>query len=230
MVTRATILTLLITFFTTDLSAQEAKKISYRKQAKIDAKRQIIEIHDGVLLVRLKQKQKSIDALRKQGREKFANKVELKQKNRNKYIIEAFNTLFDFCPVYFFYSDDSKHVRKNNLDSISFLNDSLIPDKSITVKDTLFYITEFGHIEPEETLTYQSSTHLSKGETRTTYSGSSDFSFKAVTIKTKGFKQLKDPFPYYSKEYSGSNKRANINNAVHKLNLKLTKFYNKQVR
>jgi len=230
MVIRATILILFVTFFMTDLSAQEAKKISYRKQSKIDAKRQILEIHDGALLVRLKQKQKSIDALRKRGRDKLANKIELKQQNRNKYIIEAFNIQFDFCPVYFFYSADSKHVRNNNIDSISFLNHSLITDKSITVKDTLFYITEFGHIEPEETFTYQSSVHLSKGETRSTYSGSSDFSFKAVTIKDKNFKQLKDPFPYYCKESSGPNKKSNINNAVRKLNLNLIKFYNQQTK
>tara|TARA_B100000809_G_scaffold252685_1_gene287674 strand:- start:2419 stop:3111 length:693 start_codon:yes stop_codon:yes gene_type:complete len=230
MVTRVTILILLFTFFISDLSAQEAKKISYRKQCKIDSKRQILEIHDGVLLIRLKQKQKSIDALRKRGREKLATKVELKQKNRNKYIIDAFNARFDFCPVYFFYSSDSKHVRKNNLDSISFLNDSLLKDNSITFKDSIFYVAEFGHIEPEETFTYQSSTHLSKGETRSTYSGSSDFSFKAVTVKTKDFKQLKEPFAYYSKESSGANKRANINNAVSKLDLILKRFYSKQVK
>jgi len=230
MVTRAIILILLFTFFTSDLSAQEVKKISYRKQCKIDSKRQILEIHNGVLLVRLKQKQKSIDALRKRGREKFANKIELKQKSRNKYIIDAFNTRFDFCPVYFFYSSDSKHIRNNKLDSISFLNDSLLKDNSITFKDSIFYVAEFGHIEPEETFTYQSSTHLSKGETRSTYNGSSDFSFKAVTIKTKDFKQLKEPFPYYSKESSGTNKRANINAAVSKLNIILTRFHTKQTK
>ena len=138
-----------------------------------------------VLLVRLKQKQKSIDALRKRNRKKLANKIELKQQNRNSYIIDAFNTKFDFCPVYFFYSDDSKHVRTNNLDSVSFLNDSLFIDTSITLLDTNFYIAEFGRIEPEETITYQSSVYVPKDEVRLTYSGASDFSFKALTVKTK---------------------------------------------
>lgn len=230
MVTRTIIIILLFTLFTSNLSAQETKKISYRKQCKIDSKRQILEIHDGVLLVRLKQKQKSIDALRKRGRVKLAKKIELKQQNRNKYIIDAFNARFDFCPVYFFYSSDSKHIRNNNLDSISFLNDSLLKDNSITFKDSIFYVAEFGHIEPEETFTYQSSVHTSKNETIATYSGSSDFSFKAVTIKTKDFKQLKEPFPYYSKESSGANKRANINAAVRKLDLILKRFYSKQVK
>jgi hypothetical protein len=225
MVTR---LLIILNICSVSLTVQGQKKISYRQQCKIDSKRQIVELHNGVLLVRLKQKQKSIDGLREQGRDKLADKVELNQKNRNSYIIDAFNSRFDFCPVYFFYSSDSKHVRNNKIDSISFLNDSLIKDISITLKDTNYYITEFGRVEPEETFTYQSSTHLPKGETRATYSGGSDFSFKAVTVKTKNFKQLKEPFPYYSKEKSGSNKRANINNAVSKLNLSLKKFYNKQ--
>ncbi|MDG1476615.1 MAG: hypothetical protein P8Q14_05680, partial [Vicingaceae bacterium] len=220
----------LILSFLSDLSAQTPEKKGYRKKCKIDSKRQIIELHKGALFIRLKQKQKSIDALRKKGQEKLANKIELKQKNRNSYIVDAFKSRFDFCPIYFFYSSDSKHVRNNDLDSISFLNDSLQIDFSIIVNDTNFYIAEFGHIEPEETFTYQSSTHLPKGETRATYSGGSDFSFKAVTVKTKNFKQLKEPFPYYSKEKSGSNKRANINNAVSKLNLSLKKFYDKQVK
>lgn len=227
MIIRATII-ILITLFTSNLSAQKSKKLSYRKQCKIDAKRQIVELQGGVLLVRLKQKQKSIDALRKQGREKLANKIELKQKTRNSYIVDAFKTRFNFCPIYFFYSSDSKYVRTNKLDNVSFLNDSLFFDNSIILKDTNFYIAEFGHIEPEETITYQSSVHVPKKETRITYSGSSDFSFKALTVKTKYFKQLRGPFPYYSKESSGPNKRANINASVSKLNLILERFYNKQ--
>lgn len=223
-------LILLGIFFTFDLSAQQTKKIGYKKQRKIDSKRQIIELHNGALLVRLKQKQKSIDGLRKRGNDKLANKIELKQKNRNSYIVSAFKKRFSFCPVYFFYSNDSKYAQTNNLDSISFLNGNLIADKSITLKDTNFYIAEFGHIEPEETPTYQSSAYIDKGETRITYNGSSNFSFKAVTIKTKKFKQLKNPFPYYNKESSGTNKRANIDIAVSKLNLKLELFYNKQIK
>jgi len=230
MVIKSLILILFSIIFTTNLSAQEAKKISYRKQCKIDSKRQIVALHNGVLLVRLKQKLKSIDALKKRDKEKLANKIELKQKNRNSYIIDAFKLRFNFCPVYFFYSSDSKHVRNNNLDSVSFINDSSIIDNSIILSDTNFYIAEFGHIEPEEAFTYQSSVHVPKNETRNTYSGSSNFSFKAVTVKTKNFKQLKEPFPYYSKESSGANKRANINTAVNKLNLNLKRFYSKQMK
>lgn len=228
MATRILIIFVLL-FSTANLSAQKVKKEGYRKQCKIDSKRQIIELHNGALLVRLKQKQKSINALKKQGRVKLANKVELKQKNRNSYIIDAFKTRFDFCPVYFFYSSDSKYIRNNELDSVSFLNDSLIVDKTIILKDTNFYVAEFGHIEPEETFTYQSSANVAANETKITYSGASDISFKAVIIKTKNFKQLKEPFPFYSKEKSGSNKRANINTAVTKLDYILKKFYKKQI-
>ena len=230
MVIKKLTLFVLTLFCLTNLSAQSPEKKGYRKKCRIDSKRQIVELHNSALLVRLKQKQKSINALKKQGRVKLANKVELKQKNRNSYIIDAFKSRFDFCPVYFFYSSDSKYLRNNELDSVSFLNDSLIVDKSITLKDTIFYVAEFGHIEPEETFTYQSSVNVPANETKITYSGASDISFKAVIVKTKNFKQLKEPFPFYSKERSSSNKRANINAAVKKLNLILKKYYYKQVK
>jgi len=69
---------------------------------------------------------------------------------------------------------------------------------------------------------------MSKDEKRNTYSGGSDFSFKALTVKTKRFKQLKEPFPYYYKEPLGPKNKANTNKAVSKLNSHLEKFYNKQ--
>ncbi|MBL4668292.1 MAG: hypothetical protein JKY30_03405 [Flavobacteriales bacterium] len=227
MITRIIILIAISIIFSSTAFTQNDKKTSFRKQRKINAKEQIIGLKNGILLVRLKTNKKSIEAMREHGRTILANKTEGKLKNRNAYIIYAFKTSFDFCPVYFFYSSDSKHIRNNHLDSVSFLNDSLKIDKSITVNDTNYYVAEFGHIEPTETIDYQSSVYVPKKETRNTYTGSSDFSFKAVIVKDKMFKQLNKPFPYYSKESSSPKKKENINAAITKLNLILKKYYTK---
>lgn len=213
---------------TLNYSAQKTKKISARKQGKIEAKKQINELQKGVLLVRLKTKEKTIEAMKKSGKLDLALKTENKLKNRNTLIIKAFKNSFKFCPIYFIYSTDSKHVRNNNLDSVEFLNDDLTVNKSIKITNPYIYIAEFGNIEPSQTISYQYSADPPINNNKNTYNGSTNFSFKAVVIKDKMFNQLRDPFPYYVKEATGFNEGKHINSAILSLNAKLFKFYKKQ--
>lgn len=204
------------------------KKVSLKKQRKIVAAKQINELKNGVLFVRLKTKQKTIEAMKKSGKESLAKKTAYKLKNRNLIITKSFKNYFDFCPVYFFYSSDSKHVRNNNLDSIIFLNDDLSTNKSITITNPTIFIAEFGNIEPNQTITYQSTSHVPATEKRNTYNGGTNFSFKAVVIKDEMFNQLQDPFPYYQRESSGLKEEKHIKGALLALNARLHKFYKNQ--
>ena len=80
----------------------EKNKPSLRKQRNYSAKKQINQLKDGALLVRLKTKKNTISALRKIGKSKLADEIEKKQSEYNLNIITAFKTNFDFCPTYFF--------------------------------------------------------------------------------------------------------------------------------
>jgi len=218
-------LLILLLFISAFSFAQREKKTSYRKQCKIDSERQINELRNGVLLVRLKTKKKTISAMRKAKRYKLADKTEQELKKRNQFIITGFKSNFNFCPVYFFYSHDSKYVRNNNLDSISFLNDSLIIDNSITVNNSNIYVAEFGSVYPD-TMVYSQSEYFEYGKKQTTNYGGSALTITALIIKSNQFTQLKDPFPYFVREFKGLLIQRSIKKAIYKMNAKLVKFVN----
>jgi hypothetical protein len=192
---------------------------------------QINMLKNGVLLVRLKTKKKSIDALRKLGKEKQANKLESNQLELNQKIVNAFRNRFNFCPTIFFYSDYSNAVRTKSFNQIFFLNDSLQHDSSITLDQTeYFLIAEFSHIEQDSAKHFD---HYYKAqgengyEQRSQYYGGPNVGFPALVVKTDQFVQLKKPFPYYVKTQEFVIKRK-PDGVVKKLNRKIQRFYRKK--
>ena len=83
------------------LNNPDTKKIRPR----VIAANQIELLKEGVLLIRLQNKQNTIAALKKVKRFKEADKVEYQQKELNLQYIQAFRSHFNFCKVYFFYSN-----------------------------------------------------------------------------------------------------------------------------
>ncbi len=142
------------------------------------------EMKKGALLVRLKTQENKIKALKERGNTIEAANIEFNQHQENKEIIAAFKENFNFCKVYFFYSSDTKLVKKKQLEQVTFLGDSL--EKIDTPKITTFYTAEFGNVD--NTKQTQNSSEIS-----------SSLGFAALYIMTDQFVQLKQPFPYYSK-------------------------------
>jgi len=157
---------------------------------------------EGAILVRLKTHQNKIDALKRAGNVEAAKKVQDEQDSQNKSIIEAFRDTFNFCPVYFFYSSDSKYISRLQTDSVTFLNPELKPDTSIRFAEGFFLVAEFTQVgevkrDRKEDLYYYSST---KGfESQNQMQGNTDMGFTALVIKDQHFNQLQRPFPYYVK-------------------------------
>lgn len=206
--------------------AQKEKKVRPRQQAKIKATANIQQLKKSVLLVRLSEKKNTINAMKKVGKDKLAAKTKHKQREKNKKIIAAFLSNFDFCPVYFFFSDDSKYIRNKQLDSVIFLNENLEHDTSIKVNTRTFFTAELGVTEPDTT-NYSSETYFDKGKKSTTYYGAGEISLSALIIKDDQIYQLGKPFPYYVREYAGLPFQARIAKMVRKMNQKLISFYKK---
>jgi len=165
------------------------------------AKAQINQLLEGALLVRLQTKNKSITALREKGNDKLADKIEAEQRKYNLEIASAFKTLFDFCPVYFFYSDDSQKIRERQFDQVVFLSESLLPDTEIKLTKDYFLTAEFGTIEGEN-------------------------AFGALIIKDDQFKELERPFPYYVRTFESLPiVRRSVYKTVLMMNAKLHEFY-----
>jgi len=174
------------------------------------AHEQISELKDGVLLVRLFTKTKGIESLRKKGAAARANQIEQEVKAHNLNIVKAFEEVFSFSKVAFFFSDDSEAVKSGDFGQVSFLNENLEVDTSVNPANFgTVYIGEFSKIESVNEETNQ----VSRG-------------FSAFIIRDAAFNQLKKPFPYYQRSYEGvfliSRSEATV---VKKLQAKLEKFH-----
>ncbi len=186
------------------LNNRVEKRPNYRKMKSEASKTQIKQLKEGVLLVRLKTAESTINALREVGKNEEADKVKLKQETENKKIINAFKNNFDFCDVRFFFSNNSDKVRLKQFENI-FLNDSLEVDPSIKLEpDISFFIAEFGYIG-QDTMKYYSHHSYKPGKDYGVegvlhyYTPSSDINFYALRILDRNFVQLNKPFPYYTR-------------------------------
>ena len=108
----------------------------------------------------------------------------------------------------------------NQLDSITFLDDSLTPDPNIKMMQEFFLIAEFTNIEPDTTSRFEdnyTTTSSSGPEVRSSYSGGMEVGFPALVIKNNQFIQLRKPFPYYSKSLDFLKYEKKFNRAAKKL-------------
>ncbi len=192
-------------------------------------RKQINQLKDGVLLVRLKTKQPSIAALRKRGNVAKANQLERKQAEYNRSIVAAFRFYFDFCPTYFFYSDQSVSVAEKQLDKVVFLDDYLQPDSAIKLTTKNFLTAEFGNIEQDTAKSsadqsYEVNSNWSV-ETANNYNGGANLGFGALVIKSNQFVQLARPFPYYVRTFATLPIKRKAHKVVKKMNNKLHEFH-----
>lgn len=216
---------------TAQKTTTKGKNIGFRKQKRILAKKQINQLKDGSLLVRLQTKENSIAALRKIGKDKLAVKVETKQRNYNIGIISAFKTNFNFCPTYFFFSDYSQNIIERQVYKVAFLSDSLLADNTIKFNNQKFLTAEFGTIEQDTAEYFSHSSYESDGNGSLkrveNYHGRPHMDFAALTIKSDQLIQLRRPFKYYTRTFDKLPIKRSLNKTVKRMNKKLNKFYNK---
>lgn len=179
--------------------------VSYSEWKRFYAQQQYEKLQKGALLVRLQTKNKAIQALRTRGQNESADKIAAQQKRENERIVAAFRQNFDFAPVFFFYSDDSKFLLENTPDQITFLNPDLTPvDSSVSLEPKTFVVAEFGTVSAEPREYYENYRRDFKGKTDSAaYLNSSEMDFSALVLLNDDLQQLTDPFPYYVRLYKG---------------------------
>jgi hypothetical protein len=201
-----------------------------KQQMKELAKKQIKELHDGCLLVRLHRNEASINALLKAGQTKQAEKVKNNLDQMNQNIVSAFNSNFSFCPVYFFYAEHSDSILNKNFDKIILDSNFQITDVPL-LKGKKFFVAEICKTAPD-TLTLVDS-YKYKGTSsedtvmKKTYYETSATHMNSLVIKSDRFIQLSRPFPYYVNiAFTDGVPSANkIKRTVNKMNHKLYNYY-----
>jgi len=222
--------------------AESARKIRNRI-----AKRQIKQLKNGALLVRLKTSIPKIKALKKVGFVERAKKTKKEQKTENLSLMQAMKAYYDFSELRFFYSYHSKNVRQNKFEGI-FLNDSLEEDSSIVLHNKKnIFTAEFAQLEEDTSKFFSHYEWVQTGHfafvKRPVFYGGGGHTFMALVIKDDEFNQLHRPFPYYSraaylarKEHPGHGffflpvflfSPGSIKETVINFNQKLHRFYEK---
>jgi hypothetical protein len=205
------------------------KKTNFRKQLQASAKEQIYQLKNGALLVRLKTRTNAIAALRKMGENAKADAVQQQQASFNSDIIMAFRKNFNFCPVYFFYSDYSDTIKAKQFDKVIFLNDSLHPDPAVKFKEKSFLIADFGTVEQDTAKSYSYSSLEPDRDFSVKkvdhYNGGPSFSYDGLIIRSEQFIQLRHPFPYFVRTRDSRPNKKKLNKTVKAMNKKLIAFY-----
>lgn len=135
----STVTLLSLFFYSEPITAQEDSE-------ETTAREHIHFLKQGVLLVRLRTKQNAILMLEARGMEEEADLMWEEQRKKNEEIVKAFELIFDFCPVYFFYDENSGAVKEELYDDfiLDYNLDTLSVD-SILNYDYV-YFADFGQV------------------------------------------------------------------------------------
>jgi len=185
------------------------------------AKKQIKELKNGYLLIRLSTREKTVDDLKKMGKLRAADEIRKEQEEKNKKIVEAVKKNFTFCEYRFFYSQYSAEILQRNFKFYVFDKD-LKPDTDFNLNGKEFYVAEFvvlqgdtARIGGNNSIEY---TDDFSAKEKTVYYQNMPNRILAFVIKDNHFVQLKYPFPYYV----GGNV---IERAIRRMNSKLGSYY-----
>jgi hypothetical protein len=155
------------------------------------AKAQINALKNGgALLVRLKTNSKTIVQLRAAGKIDLATELEQETILTNKIIVASYLREFKFCPVYFFFSNNSDSVKHKNLTGI-LVDSNLVENSAIVCNASFYLIAEAGGV-------YNSSLGIaSESEAATSVERGNVIREAPIVIKNRYFIQLHKPFPYF---------------------------------
>lgn len=185
------------------------KSIVIRKD---DAAAQVIALKDGYLLVRLQTSERTAEALAARGEAERAEAVRLRQETQNKKLAYAFAQHFDFCPVFFFYGEDSEAVRQGDFSGNLYHADFSPVDTARS--DRFFLFAELANV-------YHDPLVVDDEEGRRPAGGTGGM--ESLVVKDRNFVQLDKPFPFeVDARLAGESREENI---IEILNRRLYDYY-----
>lgn len=183
------------------------------------------ELPTGAILVRLKTNHNTLVALENKNKEQkqkleeldtneqsksnieadilkrtqLINKIKTNRDKNNSEIINAFDQ-FTFCPVYYFYSTDSRSVANKDFNNI-LLDKNLNVSKPIPNLNNNYLIAEFGQTN-QDTIANMGRGQDLHSENRTN-STSMEGGVDALVLLSPEFVQLQSPYPHYVRTFEG---------------------------
>ena len=139
----------------------------------------IHNLPESAIIVRLQTNEHMINYYRQKGNHQVANEEKIKQREKNTEIIKTFTEDWDFCPVYFFYSNYSEEIINKNFTHVFKNNEDY--NLSYQEKQKLkndFIIMYFGQTQGK-------------------------LKFDALVLNDSKIQQLKKPYPKFVRTYKG---------------------------
>tara|TARA_Y100000766_G_C18905620_1_gene605639 strand:- start:1969 stop:2535 length:567 start_codon:yes stop_codon:yes gene_type:complete len=162
----------------------------------------IQNLPQSTIIVRLQTNEHIINYHREQGHHHLANKEKIKQTKKNREIIKTFTEDWDFCPVYFFYSNYSKEIINKNFEHVFKNNEdyNLSNEEKTKLKKDII-IMYFGQTQGK-------------------------LKFDALVLNDSKIQQLKKPYPKFIRTYKGLGfLKRNTKKIVRILNQKISWHY-----
>ncbi len=160
-------------------------------------------------------------------------KLEREQAEKNKRIVNVFETEFNFCRPYYFFSDYSNELSAGEFDKVVFIDKNLDPNDQIKFSGKNFLVAEFGNLSQEPSK-YLNDYMIMQGDDepkrQPKYYSGTDFGFQALVLKSDRFIQLRKPFPYYTGIFPFWPIKRKEKKVVWRMNKKLSKFYRNMQR
>lgn len=141
-----------------------------QSKAKIEAKKELETLKEGVLLIKLYDYQSKIDKLRENGYDKKANQIQQESDSLNKVIVKAFTTLYEFSDFGFYMSSNESLLKQGDFSHVYFLSGV----DTISSHSDIFYL-----------------------DSKYVFFESMQSSQLGFSLFDKDFNLLKEPFPYY---------------------------------
>lgn len=212
--TRTLLILLSLVLLSLPVTAQDNEySDKYRKWKKQYSADCITSLKDGALFVRLRTRSKAVELYLKNGQDKIAERIMQEQFTENRAIMQAFKDEFNFCDVYFFFSDDTKAVTAG--EPGHFLNDKLKKDTSIHNNSSFFMVAEYGPLKKESFV-------IPGDEPENQAPAGGNAIERALVMKDSTLMQMPPPFPYYISAVFEKQTSAQVK----RLNERLKSYYN----
>ena len=159
---------------------KELFKLNEKKKKRAYSEVKLQELKETALLVRLRGYKNQIDILEGKGDSSRVKLIKQKRDEHNRSIVDAFNSEFNYSPVYFFYNYDTEKIKNKEFENV-FLNKDLKIDSSIVFSLDSFLVAELDYTKLDST---------------------TDFSNYGLSIKDQDFEVLPKPFPRFVSGYT----------------------------
>jgi len=152
--------------------------------------------------VRLKTSKPVLDALKGKDERKYNALID-KRNTANQRLINAFESNWTVCPVYYFYSDNSNLVKDKKFDGI-LLDKNLNPLSKNPQLDNNYLIADLSFTQGDTVQIYRGNYLSTDGDNlkrQPVYGLEDSNTLEGLVLLTPELYLLQYPYPYFSKKY-----------------------------